>query len=569
MVRTRSLSVLLVLSIVFAICPMHVFAQVNVLTWHNDNQHTGQNLQETILTPTNVNAAKFGKLFSYPVDGMIYAQPLYVQGLTVNGATHNVVFVATENDSVFAFDADSEVQNPTPLWQTSYSNGTTVTAVPCANSDKYCNVYPIIGITGTPVINLNNQSIYFVTRTYEEQTNGTYWYFERLHALNITTGAEQPNSPQVICGAAAAKGCLFAPYNATDFDLFIPQHQAQRPALTLTPYTGTAEGVLYVPFGQDRGWLMAYDASTLQLLAVFCTAPGVTLSGKGLSGLWGSGGAVATDVNGDVYAVTGDGVFDVPDGGADYGDTVIHLSLLNTNGAYSFQVDDYFSPEDQACRYANDVDLGSGSPLLLPPQIGQTSNLLVMAGKGYPCDGTISPIFLIDADNMGQSSGTDIQTVDGPEGGYWSGGAYWQSATTTYLYYAGLNSENAAPAGDYLRMWTMVGGIFSPTTSAAQSPMRLTIGATPSISANGDTDGIVWAVAREDLLSTKPGSKPAIVYAFDATNVNHQLYASSTNAARDQAGAGVKFIVPIIANGKVYVPTQTELDVYGLLSDLD
>lgn len=564
MVRTRTLS-LLTLSFILIFCAIQSTAQVNVLTWHNDNQHTGQNLKETILTPTNVNASKFGKLFSYPVDGMIYAEPLYVQGVSINGTTHNVVYVATENDTVYAFDADSASLNPTPLWQTSYANGTTVTAMPCAANDIYCNVYPIIGITGTPVINLANQSIYFVTRTAELQGKTTY-YYERLHALNITTGAEQPNSPQVICGAIAGKGCLFAPYNTTNFDLFIPQHQMQRPALTLTPYAGTQQGVVYVPFGQDRGWLMAFDASTMKLLAVFCTAPNVTLSGKGLSGFWGSGGAVAADVNGDLYAVTADGVFDVDTGGADYGDTVIHLQLVNNSGTYSFQVADYFSPEDQACRYQNDVDLGSGSPLLLPPQIGQSSNLLLMAGKGYPCDGVISPVFLINADSMGGATGNAIQTVDGPEGGYWSGGAYWQSATTTYIYYAGLNSENQAPAGDNLREWTMVGGTFSPTTAVAESPMRMTIGGTPSVSANGDTNGIVWIVARQDLLSTKPGSKPAILYAFNATNVAHQIYSSATNAGRDKAGAGVKFIVPTIANGKVYVPTQTELDVYGLLA---
>lgn len=560
----------LLLAVLSIFASTHLFsrnaqAQVNVLTWHNDSQHTGQNLQETMLTPSNVNATQFGKLFSYAVDGMIYAQPLYVQGLTVNGTTHNVVFVATENDTMYAFDADSASLNPNPLWKTAYANGTSVTAVPCTDNDKYCNVYPIIGITGTPVVNLANQSIYFVTRTKELGPKGGYLYFTRLHSLNITTGAEQPGSPLVICGAAAGKGCNFAPYTQTS-QQFVPQHQMQRPAITLTPYTGTQQGVLYIPFGQDRGWIFAVDAQTLQILAVFCSAPNVTLSGKGLSGFWGSGGAVAANVNGDLYAATADGVFDVSTGGSDYGDTVIHLTLANSGGTYSFQVADYFSPSDQTCRYQNDDDLGSGAPMLLPPQIGQTSNLLLMAGKGYPCDGTISPVYLIDADNMGQASGTTIQTVDGPLGGYWSGGAYWQSSTTTYLYYSGLNSENQAPAGDNLRMFTMVGGVFSPSTSVAQSSMRLTIGATPSISANGNTNGILWAIARQDLLSAKPGSKPAILYAFDATNVAHQLYSSTVNATRDKAGAGVKFVVPTIANGKVYVSTQTELDVYGLLA---
>ncbi len=264
-------------------------AQVNVLTWHNDNGHTGQNLQETILTPTNVTPTKFGKLFSYPVDGMIYAQPLYVQGVTINGSTHNVAYVATENDTVYAFDADSAALNPNPLWQTSFAKPPNITAMPCADNDPYCNVYPIIGISGTPVINLANQSIYFVTRTKEMGPKGGFNYFTRLHALNITTGKEQSHSPVIICQAGAGKGCNFAPYTQTS-QQFVPQHQMQRPALVLTPYAGTQQGVLYIPFGQDRGWIFAYDAATLQLLAVFCSAPNVTISGHGLSGFWGSGG---------------------------------------------------------------------------------------------------------------------------------------------------------------------------------------------------------------------------------------------------------------------------------------
>ncbi len=556
-----------------SVCVLAIFtvspasAQVNVLTWHNDSQHTGQNLQETILTPTNVVPSKFGKLFSYPVDGMIYAQPLYVQGVNINGTTHNVTYVATENDTVYAFDADSATLNPAPLWKISFVNPPNITAVPCTDNDTYCNVYPVIGITGTPVINLGNQSMYFITRTKEKGPKGGYLYYTRLHALNIATGAEQPNSPVVLCGASAGKGCNFAPYTLAS-QQFVPQHQMQRPALTLTPYPGTQQGVLYVPFGQDRGWIFAFDAQTLKLLAVFCSAPNVTLSGKGLSGFWGSGGAVAADVNGNVYAATADGVFDVDMGGSDYGDTVIKLALTynSSTSQYQLQAVDYFSPSDQACRYQNDDDLGSGSPMLLPPQLGAQSNLLVMAGKGYPCDGSISPVYLIDADNLGQASGIDLQTVDGPLGGYWGGGAYWQSATTTYIYYAGLTSETQAPAGDNLRMWTMSGGVFTSIASVAQSPMRLTIGATPSISANGNTNGVLWAIARQDLLSTKPGSKAAILYAFDATNVAHLLYSSTVNPTRDKAGAGVKFVVPTIANGKVYVPTQTELDVYGLLA---
>jgi hypothetical protein len=566
MSRVQTL-VALVLSFAVAGISSSAAAQVNVLTWHNDNGHTGQNLQETILTPTNVTPTKFGKLFSYPVDGMIYAQPLYVQGVTIGGVSHNVTYVATENDSVYAFDADSAALNPNPLWQTSFSKPPNITAVPCTDNDPYCNVYPIIGISGTPVINLANQSIYFITRTKEAGPKGGFNYFTRLHALNITTGKEQPHSPVIICQAGAGKGCNFAPYTQVN-QQFVPQHQMQRPALVLTPYAGTTQGVLYVPFGQDRGWIFAYDAATLQLLAVFCSAPNVTQNGKGLSGFWGSGGAVAADPNGILYAATADGVFDADTGGSDYGDTVLKLALNfnSSTSTYSFQVMDYFSPTDQNCRYDNDDDLGSGAPMIIPTQLGSNPNLLLMAGKGYPCDGVISPVYLISQDNLGQATGNVVQSVDGPLAGYWSGGAYWQGTTSTYVYYSGLNSENSAPAGDYLRMWTMVNGLFTPTTAAAQSPMKLTIGATPSISANGQTNGILWAIARQDLLSTKPGSKAAVLYAFDATNVAHQLYSSASNSVRDKAGAGVKFVVPTIANGKVYVPTQTELDVYGLLA---
>jgi hypothetical protein len=167
------------------------FAQVNVLTWHNDNGHTGQNLQETILTPANVNSTTFGKLFSYPVDGMIYAQPLYVQGVTIKGSVHNAVYVTTENDSVYAFYADSATLNPTPLWKAVFAHPPNVTPEPCADNNALCNVYPVIGITRTPVINLANQSIYFATRSKELGKSGAYNYFIRLHSLNITTGAEQ------------------------------------------------------------------------------------------------------------------------------------------------------------------------------------------------------------------------------------------------------------------------------------------------------------------------------------------------------------------------------------------
>ena len=566
MSRARFLfAFILTLLIASGIGSVQAFAQVNVTTWHNDNAHTGQNLQEKILTPFTIGPTKFGKLFSYPVDGQLYAQPLYVQGVTVNSAVHNVVYAATQNDSVYAFDADSAALNPNPLWKTAFANPPSVVAMPCADNDKYCNVYPLIGISGTPVINLANQSMYLIARTKETDNLGHITYATRLHALNIATGAEQPNSPVTICAAAAAKGCNFAPYTEVA-QQFIPQHEMQRPALLITPYAGTTQGVVYVAFGQFRGWILAFDAQSLALLAVYCSAPNVTLSGHGLSGFWGSGGAIAADSAGNIYGVTADGVFDVDTGGADYGDTLIKLSLNFNSGQYAFQVLDYFSPADQACRYANDVDLGAGSPMILPPQPGSIPNLVVLAGKGFPCDATVTPIFLMNAANLGQATGQTVQTISGPAAGYWGGPAYWQGPNgATYVYYSGLVSETTPPAGDKLRQFALVNGVFSPQTSLFQTSKTLLIGSTPSISANGTKGGILWAVARQDILSQKPGSKPAVLYAFDATNVSHQLYSSLTNAARDQAGPGVKFVTPTIANGKVYVPTQTELDVYGLL----
>lgn len=542
------------------------FGQVNVLTWHNDNGRTGQNLQETILTPKNINAQTFGKLFSYPVDGQVYAQPLYVQGVTVGSTVHNVVYVATENDSLYAFDADSAALNPSPLWKTNFTSPPNVIAMPCGDNDFYCNVYPVIGITGTPVINLGNQSIYLIARTKEFDAQGKAKFFTRLHALNLATGAEQPNSPVTLCGAASGKGCNFAPYTLAS-QQFIPQHQMQRPALILTPYPGTAQGVVYAAFGQDRGWIFAFDAETLQLLAVFCSAPNVGLSGHGLSGFWGSGGGIAADPAGNLYAVTADGVFDVDSGGADYGDTLIKLSLTfnQATSQYQLQPLDYFSPADQTCRYDNDVDLGAGSPMVLPTQPGSNPNLLLLAGKGFPCDASVTPIFLMNSDNLGQASGQTVQTVSGPAAGYWGGPAFWQTKTNTFVYYSGMVGEAEPPAGDYLRQFKMVNGVFSPQTSVFQSSKKLLVGSTPSISANGKLGGIVWALARTDILSDKPGNRPAVLYALDANNVSRQLYASSINVARDKAGPGVKFAVPTIANGKVYVGTQTELDVYGLL----
>ncbi len=544
---------------------------VNVLTWHNDIFRSGENLQESILTPANVNPAGFGKIFSYPVDGMIYAQPLYAQGLNIPGkGVHNVVFVATENDSVYAFDGDNALTNPNPLWHDNFTNPPNVVPVPCLDNQKNCNVYPIIGITGTPVINLRNNSLYVVARTQEIQ-NGQTSYVVRLHALDITTGAEKPHSPLVICGTVAGQVCSFAPYGPKQ-STFDPEREMQRPALLLMPNDLMKHQVLYVAFGNHRGWVLAYDSETLALLAAFCTGPDLHKT-RGSNGIWGSGGGTAGDLQGNVYATTADGLFDVIDGGADYGDTLLKLSLVQANTTYLLSVTDYFTPANYTCLQDDDLDLSSGSPVVLSKQAGPHPDEVLVAGKSNTiCNPNGGSMNVVDHNNMGHVNG-EVQAVNGSPGGYFASGAYWDGPQGTYVYYAGADQDaldamsghdpNGVPLGDNLRLYRLQNGVFNPTSSISQSPETYLNGATPAISANGKQNGIVWMVERRDPFKIKPGSQPAFLHAYDATDLSKELYSSETNLTRDAAGPAAKFVVPTIVNGKVYIGTQTELDAYG------
>jgi hypothetical protein len=521
-------------------------ATVNVLTRHNDNARTSQNLSETILNTSNVNSTSFGKLFSYTVDGQIYGQPLYVQSVSVSGkGVHNVVYVATENDSVYAFDADSASANPTPLWQISFLS-TNVKPVPCADIGSSCAITPIVGITSTPVINLVTNTMYLVSRAKTTVGGSSTWDLT-LHALDITSGAEQSGSPAVICSGTATVGCKFVGQTTT----FFPNKNQNRPGLLLMPGPQTGQEVVLTGMGK---YLLAYDASTLKQLASWYT---------GTAQLWGSGGSIAADSSNNVWAAAGNGTFNVNTGGKNYGDTLAKLTLTynSTKNTYSFTVDDYFTPSDYACRGTNDGDLGSGGPLILPTQGGSTPDEVIVAGKGNTlCDAT-APIYLANRDNLGHVGG-QLSITNGPTQGYFSDPAYFQSATTNYVYLAGIVSQSSK-TGDNLRAYTITNGVMS-STSVANSLTAITVGASPSVSANGTSNGIVWLVERKDKLSTKPGSAAAVLHAYDATNVGTELYNSTQAGARDTAGAGVKFNVPTIANGKVYVATLTELDVYGL-----
>ncbi len=521
-----------------------------VLTQHNDSARTGQNLSETILTPQNVTSSSFGKVFSYSVDGQIYAQPLYVPNVSIpNQATYNVVYVATENDTLYAFDADGVVS--TPLWQVSFINPAQgITTLPCqtgANQggDLTCNIYPEIGITGTPVIDGSSNTMYLVARTLE---NGVS--FQRLHAIDITTGAEKLGGPVVIqasvpgIGAGSKNGIV-------PFD---PLHDIQRTGLLLL------NGNIYIGWaGAAHGWIMAYNAQTLAQTAVLNTTPNAVLGG-----VWQSGSGLATDDQGNIYAAVGDALFDANLGGVDYGDSLLKLGA-------SLNVLDYFTPFDQACRKANDDDLGSGGPIVLPAQPGAVPNEVVIAGKGgSPCDffgsQPATPIYLLNRNALGEYNAQqdqDVETVAGSGSGYWSSPAYWQGPSSAYLYMAG---SDVSHGGDALKMYSVTNGLIS-SSPVDQSSNVFPTGSTPSLSANGNSNGIVWAVARQDRLFKQPGVSPAILYAYDATNVSLMLYSSAQIPQRDQGGCGNKFQTPTIANGKVYVGTQNELDVFGPLGN--
>lgn len=536
------------------ICPIISPAQTfsGVLTQHNDNGRTGQNLDETTLTPANVNQKKFGKVFSYSVDGQVYSQPLYVPQVTIPGqGTHNVVYVETQNDSLYAFDADGK--QSTALWQVSFVNpGQGITPVPCktdGNSDISCGVYPIYGINSTPVIDPSSGTMYLLTRT---DNNGTY--YQTLHAIDITTGAEKFGGPVNVSGSVPGTGAGSAG-GVVHFD---PLKDVQRAGLLLL------NGTVYIGWaGAAHGWIMGYNAQTLKQTAIFNTTPNAQLGG-----VWASGNGLVADESGNIYAAVGDALFDANTGGSDYGDSLLQLnSELN--------VLQYFTPDDQSCRQLNDLDLGSAGPMLIPGV-----NELLIAGKGgAPCDTNpvAARMYLLNTESLGgynANEDSDIEDVIGAPGGYWSSSAYWQGASSGYVYSAGMGAKTGA--GDYLRTYTVTNGLVS-TTPIAENAVLFPAGATPSVSANGSNNGIVWAIERPEAIGVQPGTGAAVLYAYNAT----PTYVSSSNSyvmtmlynsaqaivhgvPRDRGGCANKFAVPTIANGKVYVGTQNELDIFGL-----
>jgi FG-GAP-like repeat len=502
-------------------------AQVNVTTYHNDNARDGQNLNESILTPASVNASQFGQLFTQPVDGRLYAQPLYVSGVQIAGGTHNVVYAATEHDSVYAFDADSNGgANVSPLWQVSFINPAAgITTVDSQNDLDCTNINPEVGITGTPVIDLTSMTLYVVAKTKE---NGAF--FQRLHALDITSGAEKFGGPVVIQATVNGTG----DNNNGGKVSFDARWNNQRPGLLLQ------NGLVYITWASHcdiapyHGWMMAYNPQTLQQVAVW----NVTANGSD-GGIWQSGAPPAADSS-YVYLATGNGTFDLNEtGGVDAGDTLVKLG---PPGGGVFPLLDYFTPYNQANLSINDTDLGSGGVVLLPdqPQGAPHAHLLVEIGK----EGSV---YLVNRDSMGHYNPTgDSQIVQWiPEvlGGLWSTPAFWNNT----LYVGG--STDALEAYSFNANNS---GLLSMNPVSASLQTFNFPGTTPAISASGNTNGIVWAL-EEDSDST-------VLHAYDATNLANELY----NTGQNSPGGSVKFAVPTIANGKVYVGTSTLLAVYGL-----
>jgi hypothetical protein len=512
--------------------PPPATSYTGTFTYHNDNARTGQNLNETILTWVNVNQAQFGKKFSYPLDGIAYASPLYVANVLIPGqGGHNVVYVATEHDSVYAFDADGLI--PTPLWKVSFINLPAITTVPSADTGDCCDLTPEVGITGTPVIDQGTGTLYVVAKTKE----GTTTYVQRLHALDITTGAEKFGGPVVISASVPGTG------DGNDGQGNVPFNalrENQRPALLLS------HGVVYIGFASHadnppyHGWVLGYDAHTLQQVMTYNNTP----NGSD-GGIWQSGGGLSADSAGNIYFVTGNGTFDanIPMG-ADYGDSVEKISP-------SGSVLDYFTPHDQATLSAADLDLGSCDALLLPDQAGLHPHLLVTASKG----GTI---YLIDRNNMGRFNPiNDNQIVQSlpnifPNPGGSTGGNF-----SVPVYFNGF--VYFSPVAGTIQAFQLSNGLLSiaPTSQSAAAVPYAFPGGMLAMSANGTTNGILWAVERVN--ATTPG----VLHAYKATDLGVELYNSNQAGSRDTLDIAAKFNIPLVANGKVYVASVSQLTVYG------
>jgi chitodextrinase/nitrogen fixation protein FixH len=506
----------------------YVATSAGMFTHHNDDARTGQNLNETVLKPANVKSASFGKLAEFAIDGIAHASPLYVANVNVPGVgVKNVVYVATEHDSVYAFDADARAA--APLWKVSFINPAAgITTVPNGDTGECCDITPEIGITGTPVIDPSTSTLYVVAKTKE----GTSTYRQRLHALDLATGAEKFGGPVLISASVPGTG-TGSSGGQLAFDAL---RENQRTALLLH------NGVVYFGFGSHgdyqpyHGWLLGYNATTLQQVFVFNATP----NGEG-GGIWQSGGGLAIDSAGNFFFATGDGSFSLNTGGKDYGDTFIKLS---PSGA----VIDTFTPHDEDAIDGNNLDLDAGGMILLPDQPGPHPHLLVSAGK----NGTI---YVVDRDSMGGFHAADqnVQTL----ANIFPFGTPLPGNYSSPVYYNGV--VYFAPVADVVQAFSLTNGLLSASPTATTPQTFAYPGAALAISANGSNDAILWAVQ-------KNGTAPGTLRAYDATNITQELYNSDqAPGGRDQLDVAAKFSIPLVINGRVYVASEGKLTIYGLL----
>jgi hypothetical protein len=530
-----------------------------VYTFHDDNARDGVNSQEYALTTATVGANTFGLLATCPVNGAIYAQPLWVANLTVNGAKHNVVFVATAGDWLYAFDADASPC--TALWSVNLldaNHGAAAgeTTVPSGTSGNlvgagYGDISPETGVIGTPVIDPTTGILYVVSKSVDaSQTN----FYQRLHAIDITTGNEKTGSPAVV--AATYPGTADGSGTVT----FNPRYELQRTGLTLV------NGIVYVAWASHEdsypwyGWMMGYQytGSALSQTAVLNTTPNAHEGG-----IWLGGGAPAADSTGNFFVATGNGTFDENTGGKDYGDTMLELTVTGS----TISVPQTFTPSDQAADLSGDVDFGAGGVTLLPDQPGTVPHLLLVGDKA-------GDLYMLDRDVLGgYQAQLPVQKISFG-GKFFATPAFWNGNFYVAPAYGNLYSYGiAASAGSV------------PTFNAGSTSGHYYgfPGSTPSVSASGTTNGLVWSLDSSSFCTNQsPSCGSTVLIAYDATNVTNALWTSpqSTpgNAVAGAAGYAVKFSVPTVANGKVYVGTRGnnqgdvdtstsssgELDIFGL-----
>jgi hypothetical protein len=522
-----------------------------VYTSHNDVSRDGANIHEFALTPVNVNTTSFGKLFSCAADGAIYAQPLWVANLTVNGAHHNVVFAATAHDGLFAFDADASpcvLLWSVSLIDTTHGASPGETTVPSAPTGHLVgngsgDITPEVGVIGTPVIDPVSNTLYVISKSVNAAQTV---FYQRLHAIDLTTGLEKPASPTTVASGYMGTGGTVTTFN--------PQMQAQRSGLALV------NGVVYVAWASHEdtgpffGWMAGYtyNGSAFNLVQVL----NVTPDGTG-GGIWMSGGAPAADSNNQLYVITGNGTFDATNSGApndDYGDSLLKLSS-------SLTISQYFTPSDQLTDEQNDQDFGAGGAVVLVdlPAGSPVTHLVMGGGK----DGTL---FVLNRDNLGGFGDSAAVQQVAMGHGIFCTGAFWN------------NNFYLAAASSTLNAYSLNAAQPQFTLSSSSPTSYSWPGTTPSVSAAGAQGGIVWALDNHLYCTNQSsGCGPAVLHAYDANDLATELWNSATTGI-DTAGNAVKFTVPTIANGKVYIGTRGnntggaygstsssgELDVYGL-----